>query len=436
MRKALEVQFVLESTVPDAQVNADSDRTIQVLTNLLSNAVKFSPPGGEVTISVERLNGELRVSVHDAGPGIPEEFKSRIFGKFAQADSSDTRQKGGTGLGLSISKAIVEKMGGSIGFRSAPGQGTTFFFELPEYVEQPEETSTRTPSRAPSILICEDDQDVAALLNLMLQQDGFATRVVHSTAEARELLHQEHFDGMTLDLMLPDSDGISVLRELRANEKTRDLPVVVVSAHAEQGLQELKGDALGVADWLDKPIDGQRLVMAVEKAALRRLPNSGKPCILHVEDDQDVIRVVQHILHDDADISPATNIEQALQLLRQQSFDLVLLDMQMPDGSGVEVLGYLHDQTPRVPVVIFSAREWKQETARHISAALVKSRTTNEELLATIKSLLGSDHTRSDHVGNTRVSNTYMANSPADSTANAAAVEHDDKHKKESTHST
>jgi DNA-binding response OmpR family regulator len=275
-----------------------------------------------------------------------------------------------------------------------PGQGTTFFFELPEHVTQEKaKTSTRMESRTRSILICEDDHDVAALLNLMLQQDGFRTRLAHSTAEARQLLNEEKFDGMTLDLLLPDNDGISFLRELRADERTRDLPVVVVSAHAEQGLHELKGDALGVADWLDKPIDGPRLVMAVENAALRRLPNSGKPCILHVEDDQDVIRVVEQILHNDADISPATNVEQAIQLLQQHSFDLVLLDMQMPDGSGVEVLGYLHEQSPRVPVVIFSASEWKQETARHISAVLVKSRTSNEELLTTIKTLLGNQRT-------------------------------------------
>jgi PAS domain S-box-containing protein len=385
------VHFVLQSAVSDAQVNADSDRLIQVLTNLLSNAAKFSPHGGEVTVSVERMSSGLRVSVHDQGSGIPEEFKNRIFGKFAQADSSDTRQKGGTGLGLSISKAIVEKMGGNIGFYSASEQGTTFFFELPEHAAQKQEqVSTRIESRLPSILICEDDQDVAALLNLMLQQDGFSTRLAHTIDEARQLLRDEHFDGMTLDLMLPDSDGISFLRELRFDPRTRDLPVVVVSAHAEQGLQELKGEALGVADWLDKPIDGERLVMAVAHAASRRLPNSGKPCILHVEDDRDVIRVVEQILHDDADISAATDVGQALRLLQQQSFDLVLLDMAMPDGSGVEVLGYLHEQAPRVPVVIFSAREWRQETARHIGAALVKSRTSNEELLATIKSLLGS----------------------------------------------
>ncbi len=131
------VKFVLENTLPDVKVNADSDRLIQVFTNLLSNATKFSPSNGTVEISVSRHNKIIRVSITDRGPGIPEEFRSRIFQKFAQADSSDTRQKGGTGLGLSITKAIVEKHDGQIGFETETNVGTTFYFDLPEWVEPP-----------------------------------------------------------------------------------------------------------------------------------------------------------------------------------------------------------------------------------------------------------------------------------------------------------
>ncbi len=126
------VHFVLTETVPDSQVYVDAGRLLQVLANFFSNAAKFSPPGDVVTIAVKVIDRRVRVSVRDHGPGIPFEFRSRIFQKFSQADASDTRQKGGTGLGLSISKAIIERLGGEIGFDTEPGEMSLFYFELPE----------------------------------------------------------------------------------------------------------------------------------------------------------------------------------------------------------------------------------------------------------------------------------------------------------------
>jgi PAS domain S-box-containing protein len=133
----LGVTFRLIHGEPSLRVLGDRNRLLQLMANLLSNAAKFSPPQGNVEIAVERLDGRARVSVHDHGQGIPEEFRPRIFSRFAQADSSSTRQKGGTGLGLSICKALVERMGGTIGFETrseaeaATDYGTTFHFELP-----------------------------------------------------------------------------------------------------------------------------------------------------------------------------------------------------------------------------------------------------------------------------------------------------------------
>jgi PAS domain S-box-containing protein len=127
------VRVRLEAGANEAVVRADADRLMQVLVNLLSNAVKFSPPGEEVVVSIEERDGPVRIAVRDRGAGIPDDFKDRIFEKFAQADATDTRQRGGTGLGLSIVKQIAIQLGGDIGFEAAPGGGTSFHIDLPRW---------------------------------------------------------------------------------------------------------------------------------------------------------------------------------------------------------------------------------------------------------------------------------------------------------------
>jgi signal transduction histidine kinase len=132
-----EVRLVLEGEAPSVRVAADPDRLMQVLTNLLGNAAKFSPPGQTVELRASKRDDLVRVSVTDRGPGIPEEFRARLFQKFAQADPSGNQVREGTGLGLSISRAIVERLGGRIGFESEVGLGTTFYFDLPQWREAP-----------------------------------------------------------------------------------------------------------------------------------------------------------------------------------------------------------------------------------------------------------------------------------------------------------
>ena len=385
--KEFGVEFAIEHAVPGVKVYADGDRLIQVVTNLLSNAAKFSPRGDTVELSVLRHDGAIRVAVSDHGPGISEEFRDRIFQKFAQADSSDAREKGGTGLGLSICKAIVEKLGGRIGFDTETGAGTTFYFDLPEWREaEAGDIAERKAGDRPRVLICEDDRDIASLLRMMLDQGGYESDIAYTAGQAQQMLARQSYVAMTLDLLLPDRNGISLVRELRADENMRSFPIIVVSIVAEDTKKAVDGGTLEIIDWLDKPIDQTRL-LAVINAAVRK-ESTDRPRILHIEDDADVLRVVSALLSDRAEMSQAATLREARKMLRQQHFDLVLLDLVMPDGSGTELLPLINKQTPPIPVVVFSAYEVDGATAKMVAAILTKSRTSNEQLLDAIMAVI------------------------------------------------
>lgn len=379
------VSFLLEPSQSVVTVNADAGRLMQVMANLLSNAAKFSSSGGTVNVTVHCAEKKVRVSVADHGQGIPEEFRGKIFQKFSQADSSDTRKKGGTGLGLSITKAIVEQMGGEIGFESESGAGTTFFVELPEWVEQAQPSSPDLAGGGHRILICEDDRDTARLLQMMLKQGGFDSDIAYSVEEAQGLLRYKQYQAITLDIMLSGQDGISLLDELHANEATRDIPVIVVSAMAGRDGNKLESGSV-VLDWLDKPIDEKRLMSALRHATRQ---GDHKPVILHVEDDTDIRQVLSSLVGNAAELVAAPTLAEAKAKLGAGCFDLIILDIGLPDGSGLDLLPFLNEKGLSTPVMVFSAGESSGEISRQVSAALVKARTSNEVLLATIKQLIG-----------------------------------------------
>ncbi len=384
------VSYALENELPDMMIKVDTNRLMQVFANLLSNAAKFSPSGGKVLVAVECIAQQVRVSVKDHGSGIPDAFKGQIFQKFAQADASDTKKKGGTGLGLSITKAIIEQMGGNIGFTSHPNVETTFFVEFPIW----KSTKSTVPVLANAgnkkhVLICEDDHDVAELLRLMLEQSGLAADVAYDAAQAKQLLGARKYAAMTLDLSMPNQDGISLIRELRAAPATATLPIVVVSANANEGRKVLSSDAFSVIDWISKPIDQMQLAAALRQAVGQAA--DGMPKVLHVEDDPDIAHVVSMIVGEIAKVENARTLADARRMLQNGHYDLAILDISLPDGSSMELLPALNHAVPAIPVVVFSATEVLHDDLSKIKSALVKSRTDNGQLLTTIKRLIGEN---------------------------------------------
>ncbi|WP_124948973.1 response regulator [Sulfuriferula thiophila] len=385
-----QVRFALNRQSINPRVRVDAGRLQQVISNFLSNAAKFSPPGEQIDIIVSQQQHMVRVEVIDRGPGIPLAFHGRIFQKFAQADSSDTRQKGGTGLGLSICKEIIERMNGQIGFDSAEGHGARFYFELPLWQAQgiTLQTDNTTINTNPRLLVVEDEPDIALLLAMMLNRSGYQVDIAHDGETALNYLEQNNYAAMTLDLMLPDQNGVSLIREIRSLEKFSSLPIIVISAHIADGKLAINSEFHAI-DWLEKPVDDASLNAAVARALV--LHGTTRPRVLHVEDDADLRLIVAAIGSDVADFDIARSLSEARAKLAQEHYSLVILDIGLPDGSGWELLPQLKAMNPSPPVIVLSGTEPRELQNELITSALIKSRVSYQDLLDAIHHAL-ADH--------------------------------------------
>ena len=376
-----QVRLRLAALPETASIHGDEHRLLQVFANLISNAVKYSPKQGDVEISIEVRDKRFRVTVKDHGRGIPEAFRTRMFQRFAQADSSDTREKGGTGLGLSISKAIVEKHDGDIGYVTEEGVGTEFFFEVPEWREVT--SGSHADDMRPIVLICEDNPDVASVLADLVAEEGLASDIAATAAAAKRQLALKTYRALLLDLSLPDKDGLTLIRDLRSQGATAKLPIIVVSGRASEGRAACTGDTLTVVDWLQKPVDRHRLARALQQV----LASASRPRILHVEDDPDVVQVIQALVEDIGEYTFAGTLADARAKLESQAFDLVILDLGLPDGQGIELLDKIES---RIPVVVFSGAEADESLSERVNASLTKSSSSNEQILAALRRVVNT----------------------------------------------
>ena len=384
----LNVTFTFNSTVSaPLMVRVDEKRIEQVMSNLLSNAAKYSPSGEQVTITLDVLDQAVRISVHDQGKGIPEAFRAKVFDKFAQADSSDTRQKGGTGLGLNITKAIVEQHQGQIDFNCEAGQGTTFNVTLPLWQdEQSLPSIIESVDHKPLILVIEDDRDISRLLAMMIEKGGYLCHQAYNYQQAKDLIAAHQYDAVTLDPMLAAGEGSTLLMELRNEEATSKLPVIVVTSPENDNAHIIASDGQQIIDWIEKPINPERLDQAI-CAGLAEV-SSNKSRILHVEDDPDITTIVSSLLSGDYQVQQASTLAQARQLIDKENFDLVLLDVGLPDGSGLDLLKELKTNGNSIPVVIFSAQDIPKNVANQVMATLTKSKTNNDKLIEQIHAVI------------------------------------------------
>ncbi|WP_027186102.1 response regulator [Desulfovibrio inopinatus] len=423
--KGLEFSVTIDSTLPE-HIQSDRQRVEQVLRNLLSNAVKFCTTGSvhvrfyrpdtdiDLTRSGLDPKSTLAIDVVDTGIGIPQKDQKVIFEAFQQVDGGTARQFGGTGLGLSISRELSKKLGGEIHLQSEEGKGSTFTLYLPFRCRDTETVCEPIPSppiqdavdnrpyridkgveswtleddrndleaTSRTILIIEDDPHFAQILLDMCHAKGFLGVVTPSGEEGLKLVPSVNPQGIILDIRLPGMDGLAVLDKLKQKTEFRHIPVHIISA-MEVGRDALQRGAIG---FLSKPASRAGLNKVFDQ--LTDIMEKEIKDLLLVEDDQDMRQAVTSLIGDPSIvIHDAATGAQALEALSTKKFDCMILDLGLPDMTGIELLDHLqNNHTENIPpVIVYTGRELDkdEELALHeyAQSIIIKGAKSEERLL-------------------------------------------------------
>jgi len=399
-------QLVLKCPPDIGAMHADQTRVRQALLNLASNANKFTERG-TITIDVRRTPGDGRewitIAVADTGIGMTPEQTARLFQEFVQADASMTRKYGGTGLGLAISRRFCQSMGGDIKVESEVGRGSTFTIHLPAEVrtEQPTPVVAHSTPAPPQpaishdsrvVLVIDDDLTVRQLMERYLEKEGFSVFTAADGIEGIAITREIRPAAITLDVIMPDLDGWTVLAALKGDPQLADIPVVLVTIVDEKQ----RGYALGATDYLIKPVDRERLV-----GVLRSLCGRVAGSLLLVEDDDATRAVIRQALEREGwAISQAENGRVALDRLAQMRPDIIVLDLMMPEMDGFEFLAELRGRAEwhDIPVIIVTAKDLTDDDRRRLTGGvkrIIPKRAYDcEEWLRELARLLGASVTR------------------------------------------
>ena len=376
----------------------------QALLNLASNAVKFTDKG---TISITALrhaipgSETIMLQVRDCGIGMTPEQIGRLFLDFEQADSSTTRKYGGTGLGLAISRRFCRMMGGDIIVQSVMGRGSTFTIQLPATgaSHAPHAQALVLPpsaaapdkaagERGATVLVVDDEASVREFMLRFLERQGYAVITAANGIEALARAREHHPAAITLDVMMPDIDGWTVLAALKGDPDLADIPVILVTIVDEKQ----RGYTLGATDYLVKPVDRSRLAAILQSLCGR---TAGR--LLLVEDDANARAIMRSAVEREGwTVVEAEHGRVALECMELAQPDVILLDLMMPEMNGFEFLAVLRDRDAwrEIPVIVVSALELtpadRQRLNGNVEAVIQKNGDNSEALLRQVSEKLAA----------------------------------------------
>ena len=384
------------------KAHQDLTKLRQTLFNLLSNAAKFTHDG-TITLHANRIEQAgvdwLTLAVSDTGIGIAADKIEHVFKEFTQADGSTTRDYGGTGLGLAISRRFCQLLGGDLNVHSELGEGSTFSIRIPAILPEEHDLhpsadtmaaadmadaeleSLRKAGPGSTILVIDDDPEACEIIERYLTKDGYSVATATSGEQGLRLAHEIQPAAITLDVMMPDMDGWSVLRVLKADPALRAIPVIMLSMIDDR----TRGYSLGAVDYLTKPVDREQL----NKTLSRYYCAEEDTCpVLLVEDDTETREVMARTLVKAGwTVSEAGNGQEALDIMSGLHPRLILLDLMMPVMDGFDFLTVMRARPEwrHIPVIVITAKDLTADDRNRLTGRVEeiveKSAYTHEQLL-------------------------------------------------------
>ena len=398
------IQFEVEVKPGLPGIDADPGKLKQILYNLLSNAVKFSPSGSTVNVRVQPLSAEasglgvdaIGIEVVDQGIGIDPQHHELVFQEFRQVDGSPAREFQGTGLGLALVKKFVELHRGRVAVESQLGRGCTMKVMLPCVFRGSGEVPIAQPMPVadgrPLVLVVEDDPTVFDRIDHVLSAGGYRLLRARDGIEALRYAKSLKPAAITLDLVLPGMGGWDVLRRLKEEEGTRDIPVVIISVVDQHEL----GAALGADGYFVKPPNGAALLKRVQELA----PSRGRPQrLLVVDDDPATHEILDGLLSPHGFlVESATSGVEALDRVSARRPDLIILDLLMPEMDGFEVATRLRAEpaTATIPILVLTSKDLSRaehdRLRGHVGGLIRKGEASPASLLSVLERILGGAH--------------------------------------------